>query len=191
MTGATPGAPPCPPRPTVVPGGAAGAFDAPPHLDRGLWVWNTQEVIEPTGEGAELLLASARSAGVTDLFIHVAPRDYLDEVTQPRLRGFIARATDARVRVWGVDGDRGYLHDPPASLRGRRYADGEAPFGPTPFYDGIRNLLRYNEAAAPHERFVGLQADIEPHDVGEYHSFHNDVPDDALSPTAPGVWQAS
>jgi hypothetical protein len=190
-SGAASPPPLCPPRPIAGRGDTPGRHASAEVPARGLWVWNTQEVIEPTGQGTEELLGSARSAGVTDLFIHVAPRDYLDETTQPRLRAFIDRATNAGVRVWGLDGDRGYLHDPPASLRGRRYAEGEAPYGPTPFYDGIRNLLRYNATVAPDERFVGLQADIEPQDVGEYQTFHDGLRDGALSPEAPGVWQAS
>ncbi|RMY36054.1 hypothetical protein D0866_04194 [Hortaea werneckii] len=78
------------------------------------------------------------------------------------LQPFIANATAADIRVWALGGDR------------------------------IEDLIDYNQAVSANERFVGLQADIEPQDQGAYTTFHNGIPDDGLS-TAPGsgVWQST
>lgn len=38
--------------------------------------------------------------------------------------------------------------------------------GATSFLQGIQDLIDYNQAVSANERFVGLQADIEPQDQG-------------------------
>ncbi|KAK4971493.1 hypothetical protein LTR42_007221 [Elasticomyces elasticus] len=143
-------------------------------LARGLWIWNTASIItSPTGTSQ--LIIGAQQADVTDLYLYTAPESYAS--TKPQLQTFIASATEVGLRVWGLDGDRAYFGD---------------AAGPSNFYHGIDNLTAYNDAVAPNERFFGFQADNEPSDQGDYTSFHNGIPDSALS-TAPGsgLWQAT
>jgi hypothetical protein len=79
------------------------------------------------------------------------------------------------MRVWGLDGDRGYLND---------------SAGPSNFYAGIDNLIAYNCSVTADERFFGLQADIEPQDDSTHTSFHNELADSALSrEPGSGKWQ--
>lgn len=64
--------------------------------------------------------------------------------------------------------------------------------GPENFLRGIESLIDYNHAVSANERFVGLQADIEPQDQGAYTTFHNGIPDEALSTVSgSGDWQST
>ncbi|KAI6909764.1 hypothetical protein KC318_g3813 [Hortaea werneckii] len=144
------------------------------NFDGGMWIWQSAELLASANEMADLMTASA-AAQITDLYLYTPPGSYGDRKGQ--LQPFIANATAADIRVWALDGDRGYLDD---------------AAGPTNFLQGIEDLIDYNQEVSANERFVGLQADIEPQDQGAYTTFHNGIPDDALS-TAPGsgVWQST
>lgn len=96
---------------------------------------------------------------------------------QAALQTLIASATTARLRIWGLDGDRAYLDD---------------ATGPKDFHAGIDNLIAYNHYVAASERFFGFQADNKPQDDGTHTSFHNDIADSALSvKLGSGVWQST
>jgi hypothetical protein len=152
-----------------------GVNPIPEVISRGMWIWTTWNVIRPTNGEASALLTAAKRAQVTDLFLYMAPGDYA--AMRSPLRAFIAQARAVGLRVWGLDGDRGYLSD---------------GGGPAPFYKGIDNLLAYNASVSPAERFFGFQSDIEPQDLGDFRTFHNEVRDSALDTRAgTGVWQSS
>ncbi|TKA74194.1 hypothetical protein B0A55_05138 [Friedmanniomyces simplex] len=144
------------------------------HNRRGLWIWNSNAILASSIE-TDQLLTGAQDAGVTDLYLYTAPDCYAAQ--RPQLQTFISSATTFDQHVWALDGDRAYFAD---------------AAGPADFKRGIENLIAYNEAVAPHERFFGFQADNEPHDHGEYRTFHNGVADSALSED-PGscVWQST
>ena len=147
----------------------------PQGISRGMWVWNTAAVVQPNGQTAAILQA-AQQAQITDLYMYMAPNDYTTKATQ--MRAFITQANNASIRVWGLDGDRGYLND---------------GSGPAPLYAGINNLLAYNNAtSSAAQKFFGFQADVEPQDSEGYSSFHNGIADTALSTAAgTGVWQTT
>ncbi|KAK0310694.1 hypothetical protein LTR01_003849 [Friedmanniomyces endolithicus] len=139
---------------------------------RSMWIWNSVAILASSAE-TDHLLTGAHDAAVTELYLYTAPDCYIPQKSQ--LQTFISRATTSGLHVWALDGDRAY------------YADAA---GPSTLHRGIENLIAYNAAVAPHERFVGFQADNEPQDRDEYRTFHNGIPDSNLS-HAPGsgVWQ--
>jgi hypothetical protein len=144
------------------------------NLNRGLWVWNSASILSSSAQiGA--LIGGAQTHGISDLYFYMAPSNYQQETDA--LQTFISGATTAGVRVWALDGDRAYLDD---------------AAGPANFYHGINNLIAYNLFAPAAARFFGFQSDIEPQDNDTHVSFHNEIPDNALS-TEPGsgVWQAT
>jgi hypothetical protein len=142
------------------------------ELIRGIWVWNTADILSSATQVCDLV-AGAQDIGISDIYLYMAPSFY--DQYKAALQNLISKTTFAGMRVWGLDGDRGYLDD---------------SAGPSNFYAGIDNLIAYNCSVVPDERFVGLQADIEPQDVGPYKTFHNDVADSALSSEPfTGRWQ--
>lgn len=144
----------------------------PPTL--GIWVWNTASILD-SPHGPSALIAGARNIGITDVYLYMSPSWY--EPKQAALQNLIATATAAGLRIWGLDGDRAYLDD---------------AAGPAGFYAGIDGLIAYNRSVAAGEQFFGFQADIEPQDDGSHASFHNDIPDGALSvQPGSGVWQST
>jgi hypothetical protein len=141
-------------------------------LNRGLWVWNSKTVLSSTAQ-SNLLIEGALDLQISDLYFYMAPSFYETETIA--LQTFVSSATSAGLRVWALDGDRAYLED----------AD-----GPAMFFLGLEHLVAYNSFAPPDARFFGFQSDIEPQDDGSHTSFHNGLPDSALS-TEPGSgsWQ--
>jgi hypothetical protein len=137
------------------------------HLTRGIWVWNTATVLDSADE-ISALVVGARGIGISDIYLYMAPSWYNPK--KAPLRSLISSATTAGLHIWGLDGDRAYLHD---------------SAGPKNYYGGINNLIAYNASVAANERFFGFQADNEPQDNGTHVSFHNEIGDHALS-TAPG-----
>lgn len=144
------------------------------ELARGIWVWNTTTILSSASHVCDLV-AGTQDIAISDIYLYMAPSFYSQYKTA--LQNLISKTTSAGIRVWGLDGDRGHLDD---------------SAGPSNFYAGIDNLIAYNCSVVAKERFVGLQADIEPQDSGPYTTFHNDIADSALS-TEPGSgrWQAT
>ncbi|RMY13525.1 hypothetical protein D0867_07426 [Hortaea werneckii] len=146
----------------------------------GMWIWQSAELLASANEIADLMTASA-AAQITDLYLYTPPGSYSDRKRD--LQPFIANATAADIRP---KTELSYL------LILLHLFDLDDAAGPTKFLQGIEDLIDYNQAVSANERFVGLQADIEPQDQGAYTTFHNGIPDDGLS-TAPGsgVWQST
>lgn len=142
------------------------------QFTRGLWVWNTKAILSSPDE-ITALLEGAKSIGVKDIYLYMAPSWYSPSHTA--LQSLISSATTAGLHVWGLDGDRSFLDD---------------SNGPANFYAGINNLIVYNRSVPEQARFVGFQADIEPQDGDGHMSFHNDVADGDLSiEPGYGKWQ--
>merc|ERR1712070_409458 len=108
----------------------------------GMWIWQSARLLASANEVADLIAAS-NAARITDLYLYTPPRSYSERKGQ--LQPFIANATAADIRVWALDGDRGYLDD---------------AAGPGKFLQGIEDLIDYNQAVSANERFIGIQADI-------------------------------
>ncbi|KAM0702262.1 hypothetical protein Q7P35_011172 [Cladosporium inversicolor] len=142
------------------------------ELTRGIWVWNTTAILDSASKTYDLV-AGAQNIGISDIYLYMAPSFYIQY--KAAIQNLISSTTSAGVRVWGLDGDCGYLDD---------------SAGPSNFYTGIENLIAYNCSVAAGERISGLQADIEPQDDGTHTSFHNEVADSGLSTTlGSGEWQ--
>ena len=139
-------------------------------------MWTTTDVIGRTPAAQDAMVSTVTAAGVTDLYLYMAPGDY--SALEAQLRPFIARLSSVRISAWALDGSRSYFSD----------AD-----GPTALYIGVQGMIDYNARVQPAERFVGFHADMEPQDgQGEPRSsFHNGLTDAQLSTTSGGVWQAS
>ncbi|KAI7348438.1 hypothetical protein D0865_04476 [Hortaea werneckii] len=116
------------------------------NSDGGLWIWQSAELLASANDMADFMTASA-AAQITDLYLYTPPGSYNERKGQ--LQPVIANATAADIRVWALDGD--HLDD---------------AAGATSFLQGIQDLIDYNQAVSANERFVGLQADIEPQDQG-------------------------
>jgi len=143
-------------------------------LNHSLWVWNSKDVLSSTDQ-TSVLIEGARDLKISDLYFYMAPSFYEQETHA--LQSFISGATAAGLRVWALDGDRAYLDDAE---------------GPAMFFLGLENLVAYNLFVPADARFFGFQSDIEPQDDGSHTSFHNGVPDSALSTEpASGAWQAT
>jgi hypothetical protein len=143
-------------------------------LTRGIWVWNTTTILSSATQICGLV-EGAQHFGISDIYLYMAPSFYSQY--KAALQNLIAGTTSAGIRVWGLDGDRGYLDD---------------SAGPSNFYSGIENLIAYNCSVTADERFFGLQADIEPQDDGTHTTFHNEVADSALSmEPGSGTWKST
>ena len=141
---------------------------------RGLWVWNTRQLLAD-GAQAQIFLQSVHDLGATDVFLYLTAEDYGS--SRASLRGLVSRLKAIGIAAWGLDGSRDY------------FSDGE---GPTRLFASVDALVQYNAAVLPQERFAGFQSDMEPQDTTGFRaSFHNELRDDQLDQKAGGVWQSS
>lgn len=112
-------------------------------LDRpGAWIWDP----EAWTRNPQRLLDAAERLGLGRLFISVPIADgKVPEAAS--LAAFVAAANERSIAVAAVEGDPGMI-----SGEGRDYARARA-----------RALAAYNAGAEPHQRFSGVQYDIEPY----------------------------
>ncbi|HEX8610621.1 MAG TPA: peptidase inhibitor family I36 protein [Telluria sp.] len=141
---------------------------------RGLWVWNTRDVL-PEGLQNQEFVRTVRDLGVTDVFLYLTAGDYT--ASRGALRILVSDLKAAGISSWGLDGSRGYFSDVE---------------GPTRLYASVDALVTYNKSVLPQEQFAGFQSDMEPQDQGGFPStFHNGIRDDQLNSSAGGVWRSS
>ncbi|CAN5384837.1 hypothetical protein BH09SUM1_BH09SUM1_03450 [soil metagenome] len=146
------------------------------YAQRGLWVWTTTTVVPSATERHRLVNACVDN-NITDIYLYMDRSYYTSKESQVKL--LIAEMTCAGVKVWGLEGYRGYFSD---------------IGGPQEMYNNVTAMIAYNSRVAANERFVGLHSDMEPQDgqgVGS-NTFHNGLGDSGLSTTAgSGVWKST
>ncbi|TKA32542.1 hypothetical protein B0A50_01650 [Salinomyces thailandicus] len=134
-------------------------------FSRGLRVSNTKRLLGNDNSRVDELLDVAKSFNATDVYIYVAPGWYDERKVE--LVSLISMLHAAGSRAWAVDGDVNYIDDMDVQET---------------FMDGMKALAAFNESVAPHARFFGFQANLEPQDnPGQSGRFHNGVPESRLS----------
>ena len=132
---------------------------------RGLWIWEGRNMVTRQSEQAKLLAETA-SLNLTDIYLALATPDYRD--LKSRLAAFITHMGDAGIKVWGLDGSRGYFSD---------------ANGPAGLYANINALVAYNDSVPDAARFTGFQTDNEPQDLPDFPPhFHSGLADSQLTP---------
>lgn len=143
---------------------------------RGMWLWSTKSLLNNPAEQTSLVTLGT-AVKVTDVFAYLGTGDYSGQ--EVGLRAFISKLKAAGIRVWGLEGYRGYFSD---------------TYGPAELYATVDAMIAYNSRVSANEKFYGFQTDMEPQD-GQGNeaptSFHNGLADSALSTTAGGVWYSS
>jgi len=138
---------------------------------QGMWVWNTRTILTNSTEQNNFVNALIRDQ-FTDVYLYVVAQDYVNQ--EANLRSLNARLNQAGIKPWGLEGYRGYFSD---------------AFGPAGLYLAVNQLIAFNQRVASQEQFYGFQSDMEPGDIPGYRTtFHNDIPNSALSKTGGGVW---
>ncbi|CAN5385965.1 hypothetical protein BH09SUM1_BH09SUM1_03570 [soil metagenome] len=152
----------------------------PANCDKqAMWVWNSSTVLA-SANNRNKLLNSAIADGFTDIYIYLDDATYVSEKTD--LQALISRASCNNIKVWGMEGYRGYYSD---------------TYGPSGLYAAVNAMLTYNSAVATNEKFYGFHTDMEPQDINgdpdtPLHTFHNGIKDSLLSTTAgSGVWKST
>jgi hypothetical protein len=136
----------------------AGARDgsrpsAPPGAVRALWVWKSDAVLDG---GARVLVETATAAGITDIYLYLRAGAY--EAREDQIERVLTMLARHGIRVWGMEGWRGY------------FSDVEGPGGLLAAADA---LVAFNARSST--AFAGFHSDLEPHDgqdVGQAR-FHN------------------
>ncbi len=152
----------------------------PAQGHRGLYIWGTASFISNNAE-RNRIINSCIAFNIEHIYLYAFPTVITGH--KAGIQAFISKAGCYDIKVWAMDGDREYFSDHPAR-------------GNAEFYDFVDAVIAYNATVAPNERFIGISADLEPHDqgpvIGPPYSFHNDVTDSDLS-TVPGsgVWQST
>ena len=143
-------------------------------MNRYLWVWSTDKIIENPIQ----TLNECKETSINNLILYTPPTLW-QEPTQ-KLRAFIAKSSENGIRVWGMDGYRGYLEDTD---------------GPSELYAAVDGLIAYNANVQENEKFVGFSTDVEPADQAGnenlLQTFHNGVPQSKLDKESKGNWKES
>ncbi len=153
---------------TTVPAGGLTASTT--TTARGMWVWNTSDLLNNTSE-ANNFATQAQAAGVTDAYLFLREHDYVNQETS--LRALLTTLSSKGITAWGLEGSRGYFSD---------------SYGPTNFYDTAIALVNFNKRVpAGGVKFAGFHSDMEPQDgqtdgdVVFPNNFHNGIADTQLS----------
>ncbi|KAK3674919.1 hypothetical protein LTR78_005263 [Recurvomyces mirabilis] len=135
------------------------------RLLRGMWIWNTAELVQDPKQ-IDDLTRTAASLKLTDAYLYMAPKWYNDKSDDVAKLNTHLNATG--VRVWALDGDPSYIDDLPAV---------------DDFIAGLTSLSDFNERVHPSARFHGFQADVEPQDQPLHNTgFHNGIAESKLEP---------
>jgi len=137
-----------PPRPAAPSAGSV----AQRKLKKAILVWETEEILASRRQ-MRRLVTFVSAHGFTDVFLQIprqpgAPTRITSEPRQvKRLRRLLARLKERGIATHALDGDRSYA-------RPERHQE---------VVEGVQSIARFNRAAAPNERFVGVHYDIEPY----------------------------
>lgn len=110
---------------------------------KSLWVWNTTDVIGVTIE-ENRLLNECNASSITDLYLYLQSGTVT--TNQVAFQNFIEKCTCKNIRVWGMDGWRGYFSD---------------QCGPGGFYKVINTVISYNSKSTAKQQFFGFAGDNE------------------------------
>jgi hypothetical protein len=141
-------------------GAAAGAGAADPAAPRAIWTWETESyaMLESEGTAAQgIAFLKAKAIGTMYLYADGWQGRNLI-VSRPALyRRLVRRMHASGLKVYALLGS-GYLHT-------ERYV---LPRHREEAVAMLQRVLDYNAAAAPDERFDGVNLDIEPHILAEW-----------------------
>lgn len=153
--------------------------EAKAQLRKPMWVWNTGAVIGNVSE-TNILINECLETGITDLYLYTSGTMVTNTSSKANMKTFIKKASCNNIRVWGMDGWRGYFSD---------------QCGPSGFYQNIQRVINYNEESQDDEKFIGFHGDNEFHAFedacGASNVFHWNKSDNALSTTTGGLWKGS
>lgn len=123
-----------------------------PSPHRGMWLWNTKDLLE-RGEEHLRLVQFCKQNGITELFLQlpydVEEKDGKKEISWDRSKvaSLLSRLHDERVKVHALDGD------PRFSLREwHGHVIGT-----------IQSVIQYNKSVSSDARFDGIRYDNEPY----------------------------
>ncbi|HXA01423.1 MAG TPA: T9SS type A sorting domain-containing protein [Cytophagaceae bacterium] len=145
---------------------------------RPMWVWDTDNIIGIVTEENKLI-DECLNSGITDLYMYIAGSALTAPAT---VKVFISKASCNNIRVWGMDGWRGYFSD---------------LCGPAEYYNNIQAVINYNSLSLPEEKFVGFNGDNEfqvyesSSGCGTADVFHWGYSDGQLSTTGSGIWKST
>jgi hypothetical protein len=143
----------------------AGPVKAETQPVRGLWIWEGRDMVASKSAQTKLLTEAA-TLKLTEIYLALARSDY-HEVTA-KLAAFITRMSAAGIKVWALDGSRGFFSD----------AD-----GPAQLYAHVDMVVAYNDKVPEAARFCGFQTDNEPQDLPDFPAhFHSGLADSQLTP---------
>jgi hypothetical protein len=137
-----------------------------PGSERGMWVWNTGDVIG-TESKLQTFISTIKAAGVSDAYLYLRSADYASQ--DAHLEHALTELHNAGIKAWGLEGWRGY------------FADADGPSG---LYAAADQLVAFNTRHATGAQFAGFVSDMEPQD-GQGptfpNHFHNGLADSQLS----------
>ncbi|MGB2867813.1 MAG: hypothetical protein WBD36_05135 [Bacteroidota bacterium] len=131
-----------------------GPFELPTprQLDKATWLWNTAAIAGDPAREQELI-EFIQKEGITTLFLGI-PYDAQDvrtshaiRIPEEKLRPLLSRLNRLSVKVHALIGDKDFV----------------LPDQQPMVLATLENVIRYNAAAKPEERFAGFHLDVEPY----------------------------
>jgi hypothetical protein len=149
---------------------------------KGLWIWDTNNIVG-THNAENKLINECINTGITDIYLYCPSENLSTPTDQINFKSFISRMSCKSIRVWAMDGWRGYFSD---------------LCGPSDYYAGIQNIIDYNSAVQSDEQFFGFHGDNEfqvdetGSGCGVRNAFHYGVKDINLNTTpGSGEWKST
>ncbi|MEO7162563.1 MAG: hypothetical protein ABI041_06565, partial [Bdellovibrionia bacterium] len=140
---------------------------------RGMLLWTTKSLLSNPAEQDQLISLSL-SSKITDIYAYLVKSDY--STFQEQLQTFNSKLNNAGIKIWGMEGYRGYFSD---------------AYGPSELYAAANALSTFNSKVNSNSRFAGFYMNMQPQDGqgDEFKTtFHNDLCDSNLDPVSGGVW---
>lgn len=131
-------------------------------FQKSLWIWNTGSIIGVNTEENKVLNECVAST-ISDIYLYVQTSTFAGK--QAALQKFIEQCSCKGIRVWGMDGWRGYFSD---------------QCGPSGFYKVINAVITYNSKSTDKQKFYGFAGDNE--------FVYQDMSGDCVSPANADVF---